>query len=331
MTPLFPAQRAAEEFDQVLGGTAPPAAADRYADLLETVDGPAHAARGAPRAEFVGDLRSRLMTAAETELVAAPAGVRQLTPTRPPRTAPPVGTVAASLVIVGGTAGMAAAAYGALPGEGLYPIKRGVEHAETVAHLGDASKGKAMLDQAGTRLDEVRSLQAQGSPDSALIASTIDSFSSSADAGSAKLFKAYQAERRHQGHHHGPRPSPPSRWPRSPRCPARPPPPTHPWSTPPTPSPTSTSRRGCCAGRAARPRPSTAGGPVRGGRQGHRREPARPSRGPGERRHQEGRGSLCGRARRPQGGRREAGRQGGPDRPPTRWWQRPPRPPAAHG
>ena len=37
MTPLFPAQRAAEEFDQVLGGTATQAVADRYAELLDTV------------------------------------------------------------------------------------------------------------------------------------------------------------------------------------------------------------------------------------------------------------------------------------------------------
>jgi hypothetical protein len=194
MTPLFPAQRAAEEFDQVLGGTASPATTDRYADLLETVTVLRTQPEIVPRADFVDDLRSRLMTAAETELVASPTGarsnVRHLTPARP-RTRRRLGTVAASLVIVGGTAGMAAAANGSLPGEGLYPIKRGVENAETLVHLGDVSKGKAMLDQASTRLDEVRSLQGKGSPDAALISRTIDSFSSSADAGSARLFKAY--------------------------------------------------------------------------------------------------------------------------------------------
>ena len=71
---------------------------------------------------------SRLMTAAETELVAAPNVVR-LAPRRTSKTRRRLGTAAASLVIVGGTAGMAAAASGALPGEPLYPVKRGVEQA----------------------------------------------------------------------------------------------------------------------------------------------------------------------------------------------------------
>ena len=69
MTPLFPAQRAAEEFDQVLSGTADPAVAARYAELLDAVEQLHALPEVTPRAEFVGDLRSRLMTAAETELV----------------------------------------------------------------------------------------------------------------------------------------------------------------------------------------------------------------------------------------------------------------------
>ncbi len=196
MTPLFPAQRAAEEFDQVLGGTATQAVADRYAELLDTVEVLRTQPEVTPRAEFVGDLRSRLMTAAETELVAAPSVVRHLPQTQTTRTTRSrrrLGTVAASLVIVGGTAGMAAAASGALPGESLYPIKRGVEQATAAVHFGDASKGRALLDQAATRLDEVRALQAQSDPDADLISSTIDSFNSAADEGSDKLFRSYQA------------------------------------------------------------------------------------------------------------------------------------------
>ncbi|MEO7350732.1 MAG: DUF5667 domain-containing protein [Marmoricola sp.] len=192
MTPLFPAQRAAEEFDRVLRGTATPAATDRYADLLDTVGMLRTRPEVLPRADFVGDLRSRLMTAARTELVVAPSVIRDRPPTRQ-RTNRRLGTVAASLVILGGTAGMAAAASSSLPGEGLYPIKRGVEQAETAVRLGDVGKGKGLLDQAATRLDEVRSLQAQGSPDAELISTTIDSFRGSADSGSAKLFTAYQA------------------------------------------------------------------------------------------------------------------------------------------
>lgn len=197
MTPLFPAQRAAEAFDQVLGGTATPAAADRYADLLDTVVMLREQPEVLPRADFVGDLRARLMTAAETELVAAPSVAPSvgghLPTTRTPRTGRRFGTVAASLVLIGGSAGMAAAASGAVPGEALYPIKRGVEQANAAVHLGDAGKGRALLDQAATRLDEVRSLQAQGSPDAELIASTVASFRSAAEDGSGRLFAAYQS------------------------------------------------------------------------------------------------------------------------------------------
>lgn len=193
MTPLFPGQRAAEEFDQVLEGTATAAVSEHYAELLDTVVVLRAQSQVVPRADFVGDLRSRLMTAAETELVAAPAVVRRREPTRTRRTRRNrrLGTVAAALVIVGGSAGMAAAASGSLPGEALYPIKRGVEQAGTAVRFGDADEGNALLDQASTRLDEVRSLQAQGSPDDALVAQTIDAFRSDATSGSGRLFAAY--------------------------------------------------------------------------------------------------------------------------------------------
>ncbi len=197
MTPLFPAQRAAEEFDHALGGTATPAVTERYAQLLDTVVTLRSQPEVMPRADFVGDLRSRLMTAAETELVAAPSVVRHLPPTRTPQRTSQrnrrIGTLAASLVILGGSAGMAAAASGSLPGEGLYPIKRGFEQASTAVRIGDAAKGRTLLTQAASRLDEVRDLQALGSPDAQLIETTIESFSSAADSGAAKLFASYSS------------------------------------------------------------------------------------------------------------------------------------------
>ena len=193
MTPLFPAQRAAEEFEKALGGTATQAVADRYSALLEAVEVLRTQPEVLPRVEFVDELRGRLMTAAETELVASPTVVR-LVPKRTSRTRRRLGTAAASLVIVGGTAGMAAAASGALPGDPLYPIKRGAEQAGAAMRMSEAAEGEALLKQAATRLEEVRSLQAQDSPDPELLASTVDSFRTAAEQGSEKLFKAYQAE-----------------------------------------------------------------------------------------------------------------------------------------
>ena len=193
MTPLFPAQRAAEEFEKALGGTATQAVAERYSDLLETVEVLRTQPEVLPRVEFADELRLRLMAAAETELVAAPNVVR-LAPRRTSKTRRRLGTAAASLVIVGGTAGMAAAASGALPGEPLYPVKLGVEQAGAAVRMSDATEGEALLRQAATRLDEVRALQAQGSADPELLATTLDSFRTAADEGSQKLFTAYQAE-----------------------------------------------------------------------------------------------------------------------------------------
>ncbi len=193
MTPLFPAQRAAEEFERVLDGSADDPTTARYAELLDAVEALRTAPEVTPRAEFVTDLRTRLMTAAETDLVAAPRPVTPLPQTRARRRRR-LGTAAASLVIVGGSAGMAAAASGALPGDPLYPIKRGIEQVGTVAHLGDANRGGALLDHAATRLDEVASLQARGTPAPDLVARTLDSFDSEAGQGADKLFVSYQAD-----------------------------------------------------------------------------------------------------------------------------------------
>ena len=192
MTPLF-AHRAAEEFDRALEGRASRSAAERHADLLGTVEALRRMPQVEARADFVADLRTRLMTAAETDLVPAPPVVRRAVPTRTPATPARrrLGTVAASLVIVGGTAGMAAAASGALPGESLYPVKRGVEDISTAAHLGDASRGRSLLAQAGTRLDEARQLQSQSGDNSALVAEALSDFRTTASEGADRLFRAY--------------------------------------------------------------------------------------------------------------------------------------------
>ena len=165
MTALFPAQRAAEEFDRVLGGTASRAVADRHAELLSTVEVLRTQPEVMPRTEFVEDLRAPSDGGCRDR-------ARRRTRRRCGRCRHPArrtrdrnrraGTVAAALVIVGGTAGMAAAAAGALPGESLYPIKRGGEQVGTAVRFGEASKGRSMLGQAETRLDEVARADRRG-------------------------------------------------------------------------------------------------------------------------------------------------------------------------
>lgn len=199
MTGLFPAQRAAEEFDEVLGGTAATAVAARYSELLDTVDVLRAQPAVHPRAGFSAALRERLMTAAATELHFVLHAVGSTTPQSAPLITPSrhrrrLGSLAAALVMVGGTAGMAAAAGGALPGEALYPVKRSIEQAEIAVQPGEVSKGEALLGQADTRLDEVSALTAEGTTDPDLYDATVSSFRNAAESGSARLFTAYRSD-----------------------------------------------------------------------------------------------------------------------------------------
>ena len=52
---------------------------------------------------------------------------------------------ATAAILLGGTAGMAAAAQHALPGEALYPVKRGIERVETRLSGSDAGRGRDLL------------------------------------------------------------------------------------------------------------------------------------------------------------------------------------------
>lgn len=197
MTSLFTARRRAEEFAAAVDGGAPssvdhaPAVADlvRVATLLRTHEAPM------PRPEFSQDLRSRLMTEAETVL--HPESARLLLPvrTRGPRERRLV-AAASVAVLVGGTASMAAAAQDALPGELLYPVKRGIEQAEAELSLTPAGKGRDLLSQASDRLVEVRGLLAKDSVTSEpQIPATITDFARQADEGSQLLLDSFRETR----------------------------------------------------------------------------------------------------------------------------------------
>jgi hypothetical protein len=193
MRPLLPAQRAAEEFAGVVDGHPGDGVADRYAPLAEVVTLLRGHEQPVPRPEFVTDLRERLMLAAETELrpaaAAAPESRQSLRPRRRERH---LAAAAAALVLVGGTAGVATAAQGSLPGDPLYPLKLGIEQASVALHPSDAGKGTDLLQQAGTRLAETRSLIAERAP-AGQVAQSLRSFSSTAGQGADLLFRDYQS------------------------------------------------------------------------------------------------------------------------------------------
>lgn len=194
MTSLIPARRAAEDFARVVDGSQLDVA-DRYTDLTACVD--LLRAQDTPdaRPEFVADLRARLLVAADTALVPSPrspqpSNVVTLTPSRRSRR---LGVAAAAFVIVGGSAGVAAAAESALPGDALYPIKRGIESAQVSLNSSDAAKGRDLIAQAGKRLDEIDSLMSDGDS-TKRITDTLSAYESTAGHGADLLFVAYQRD-----------------------------------------------------------------------------------------------------------------------------------------
>jgi hypothetical protein len=199
MTPAFTARRRAEEFDALVETRSTGALRDadhdsrdtRFADLLEVVGALRAAPPPSPRPEFVADLRSRLMTAAETALVVpsspTPTRAPERTRTRERRLAAAIGGFA----VVSATASMAVAAQSALPGDTLYPLKRGIENAQVKVSSGDDDKGAALLENAAGRLDEVGELSRDGDGRAADITATLDDFSAQATEASDLLLADY--------------------------------------------------------------------------------------------------------------------------------------------
>jgi hypothetical protein len=193
MITLTSAKRRAEEFAAAVDA---PSTAPTRPELAELVDVVAtlraHPTEDAtPRADFSAALRERLMTEAEATWAYDPSAARLTLPPRPTgRRERRLVVAATALVLTGGTAGMAVAAQQALPGEALYPIKRGIEDVRTDLTGDDAAKGRTLLDQASNRLTEARALADAGGTDPA-VGATIDSFRTQALTGSDLLIESY--------------------------------------------------------------------------------------------------------------------------------------------
>ena len=121
--------------------------------------------------------------------------------------------------LVGATATMSVVAQSALPGDLLYPLKRGIESVHAGISVGDEGKGTTLLASASTRLDEVSRLDA--GEHEAEIADTLDDFTQQAIEASDLLLASYAEKRRRHDRHRAADPSPPRRWSRCPTSTAR--------------------------------------------------------------------------------------------------------------
>lgn len=193
MTTVFGVRKRAEEFAVTVDGSPDVTALHpEMRALVGIAAGLRELPPVEPDADFAVDLRARLMAEAADVLNAENAHLAL-----PPRK---VGTrerrlvaVAASVALIGGTAGMAAASEHALPGEALYPIKRGIEQAQAGLSMGAASKGHDLLGQANDRLTEVQGLLAEDSVTSGpRVPDTLAEFTRQAKEGTSLLFASYR-------------------------------------------------------------------------------------------------------------------------------------------
>ena len=197
MTSLLTARRRAEEFAAAVDGDGQKSAglAPGISELVQVVALLQAHESATPRADFAGDLRSRLMTEAETALHPESATLLLPVRTRGPRERRLV-AAASAVVLLGGTASMAAAAQDALPGDLLYPIKRGIEVAEARLSLTPAGRGHDLLHQATDRLTEVDGLVSADSVTSTpQVPDTLTKFTVQASDGSRLLLDSFQETR----------------------------------------------------------------------------------------------------------------------------------------
>ncbi len=193
--------RGAEQFNELVenattGGARVPA----YADLLEVVGALRAVPAAVPDPEFVATLRDRLLAEAESVLVTA-AAERQdaddrlrLRPTSPTtrRRRRRLAAVVSGFALVGVSATVAVASQSALPGDRLYSVKRGLESAHAELTFDRAARGRVVLGDAGTRLDEAQQLSREQA-DPARVDQALQAFTQEAIDGSDLLVADYQA------------------------------------------------------------------------------------------------------------------------------------------
>lgn len=154
----------------------------------------------APRPKFVSELRARLVAEAPSAVVVAagPVDVADPVPFDRYRNRRRALSVAATTCIIAGTGvGFAAASQSALPGDLLYPVKRGIEQLQIRTAGSQGDQGREYLEQADTRLTEVEDLAITRPDDPTtlpLIREALDDFTMSARDGGDAILGAYREE-----------------------------------------------------------------------------------------------------------------------------------------
>ncbi len=196
MSPVFAARRRADEFQSMVEGASTDRGSDaRLAEFLELVEALRETTPITARPEFVLDLREHLIDEARTiartsKGVEAAARLTVVRSTSDRRRERRLAAAVGGLALVGASTGMAVASQSALPGDPLYPLKRAIENAQTGVQADEDAKGKALLDNASGRLDEVDQLSRE-SDDADTIASTLQTFTDQASEASELLLNDY--------------------------------------------------------------------------------------------------------------------------------------------
>lgn len=189
MTALFRERRRAEELAAALDGRTR-TVSDELVPLVAVATALREELPATPRPEFSAELRALLL--AEAERTLSPGAPLTL----PVRTHSPrerrIAVAASVAVLLGGSAGVAAAAQNALPGEALYPLKRGIESAAAGLSVSTAGRGQDLLHQADGRLAEVEGLLA-GSPAAApQVPGTLADFVAQAQEGAELMLASFE-------------------------------------------------------------------------------------------------------------------------------------------
>jgi hypothetical protein len=199
MTSMLPHRRRAAELADAIEGRRPARTAE-VRELVAVAAAMQATPAVVPRADFAAELRAELVAAAHRELSLPPSGDPASRATRPQRSRyRRMGLAAATgaFVVVGGTTGIASASADALPGDLLYPVKRGVEQIDLALTTDPTERGRLELELADTRLEEVSLLLESDDPVAeALVAETLADFTESAGNGSDLLFESQDASER---------------------------------------------------------------------------------------------------------------------------------------